>query len=269
MRSMNDKGKVEGLKRVCRSLGMPFDDNDIFLFNGDVMECEDRFVERCDEYDAVICANDVSGLQLLRSPKLLARKRIPEDLYVISYGNTLLSRLCQPSLTTISLDYRQVGSIAVDNALYLRKNPDISCQHTTVRSKITLGASTNYEEVSLRGADMTPRFEVDTSVPSADDYIAFYKDATASRVLLVEGLLNELDKLSLYILLMLLRGYHKSRLMDALYISESTYKYRLRKICAAAGVKTRGELMELVGEWIDPAKLDEHLASLSMVNEDN
>lgn len=267
-RSLTDRGKVQMLKRTCSQLGIPFGDEDIFLFKGDILECIDRFVQQCDPYDAVICANDVSGLQLLHSPALLARKRIPEDLYVISYGNTLLSRISNPTLTTISLDYSQIGAIAVDNAIYLRKNPEISCQHTTLRGKITLGASTNYENPEEVSSIVSPKVEVVPGIPSAYDYASFYADNTVRHILHIEGLLKDLDKTALYIVLMLLRGYRKSELLEALYISESTYKYRLRKICTTAGVKNKNELLELLQGWIDPVQLDAHLEKLSMTSDE-
>ena len=91
----------------------------------------------------------------------------------------------------------------------------------------------------------------------------------AKDVLGVEALLNSLDKTGLYILLTLLKGYRKTQILDSLYIAESTYKYRLNKIYAMAGVKRKEELLARLQKWINPDSLDDFLAHQSMMHEED
>ena len=258
-RSVNDNGKLQSMINACQHYGMEFSEKDVFPFDGDVEKCVESFVEQCEPYDAVLCANDVSGIMLAKHPRLAEKKRIPEDMYVISYGNTLLSKLVRPTLTSVTLDYKQVGTNAVDNVIYLRKNPGISAQYTVVKAHLIVGASTNYESV-----ESAPSY-VDYSNARQPSYTGFYSDRSTQEILQVESLLNTLDKMGLYILLTLLRGYKKGEILDALYIAESTYKYRLRKICDVAGVKKKEDLVSLLERWIDPDILDDYLAQHSMI----
>lgn len=260
-RSVNDHAKLEALRATCARYGMEFGESDVFPFDGDIEKCVGSFIARCEPYDAVLCANDVSGVLLMKNQELMRRKRIPEDMYVISYGNTLLSKLIQPTLTSITLDYEQVGTSAVDTAIYLRKNPAISAQCTIVKAQMVLGASTHFERVDslplpLRRAGALP------------DYPGFYRDPLTKEILGVEEMLNHLDKTGLYLVLALLRGYKKAQILDRLYIADSTYKYRLHKICQQAGVKSKEELLTLLRRWVDPERLDDYLSRLSMITGD-
>lgn len=262
-RSINDSAKFQAMTQTCRRYGMQFDENDIFPFDGDLEKCVQSFVDRCEPYDAVLCSSDVSGVMLVKNPQLMQKKRIPEDLYVISYGNTLLSKLVSPSLSSITLDYYQAGTIAVDNVIYLRKNPGISSQYTVLKARLVLGASTNFESI-----DTFPLPPI-SPLTAGIDYPGFYHDPVAKDVLGVEALLNSLDKTGLYILLTLLKGYRKAQILDSLYIAESTYKYRLNKIYAMAGVKRKEELLARLQKWIDPDSLDDFLARQSMMHEED
>ena len=49
--------------------------------------------------------------------------RIPEDYYIISFGDSLIGQVCKVPLTTVSLDYEQLGIQSVLLYLFLYKNP--------------------------------------------------------------------------------------------------------------------------------------------------
>ena len=126
-----------------------------------------------------------------------------------------------------------------------------------------LGASTNHESIS------TFPLPPISSLAASIDFPGFYHDPIAKEVFGVEALLASLDKTGLYILLTMLKGCKTAEILDALYISESTYKYRLGKIHALAGTKKKEELITRLQRWIDPDCLDDYLAHLSMMHEED
>ena len=256
-RSITDNAKLEALRAACRLYGLAFGEGDIYPFDGDLEQCVDSFAAQCAPYDAVLCANDVSGIMLARHAGLAEKKRIPRDMYVISYGNTLLSKLISPTLTSVTLDYRQAGTIAVDNVIYLRKNPGISAQCTIIRARMILGASTDF----LPAPEALPLPSASEAPPPG--YPGFYGDPVTKEILQMEAMLNSLDATGLRIVLALLQGQQKKQILDSLYIAESTYKYRLRRICAVAGVRKKEDLIARLRRWIDPPALDAYLAGQS------
>lgn len=255
--SLNDKSKLDRVEQVCSQLKLPFSPEDVFVFGGNMEQCIASFAERCEPYDCVLCTNDVAGLYLLKNKMLKSKKRIPDDLYVISFGNTLLSRLSSPTLTSISFNYRQMGAIAVNTVQYLRKNPEISYQHTSINVQIIPGASTGY--VPAENFHFTDA----ASLPLVHESAGFYTDEGTRKVFQLETLFSSLDSIELTMVLMLLRGQRKNDIIDTLYISESTYKYRMRCICESAGVSNRAELLELLQDWIDPLQLENYLAQVN------
>ncbi len=253
-RSPNDQQKIIGMQEACAECGLFFSDGDIFNYAGDLAECTDEFIARCAPYDAVICANDVSAILLVKSQALARRKRIPEDLYLISFGNTLLARLIHPSITSLTLDYAEVGRIAVDNVIYMRKNPAIASQQTLVRIQMVLGETTAFRPFTP-AAPPRPA----PAAPISLSYRNFYQDQTTRDVLRVEVLLSRLDATDLSLLLLMLRGRKKAEILDALFISESTYKYRLRRLAQMTERRNKEEMLALIQEWVAPEMLEKYL----------
>ncbi len=256
-RSVNDRAKLEFFSGSCRSFGIPFEEEDVFPFEGSLEGCAERFAEHCDPYDAVICANDISALLLLKNLKLQEKKRIPQDLYVIGFGNTMLSKMASPTLTSILMDFRQMGMTAVDNVIYLRRNPGICTQVTTLKARIVVGGSTDWKRAEDAGTAS------EAACLTRSEYTGFYRDPVTVEAFRMEKLLNSLDDLGLRMLLSVLRGDRKAEALEKLYVADSTYKYRLNKIYALAGVQNKEELALLLRRWIDADSLDEYLAQLS------
>ncbi len=258
VRSLNDGQKLLGMHAACNALGLPFDKTaDVFRIGEGICACLDAFAARCETYDAVVCANDVSGVALLRHEQLARRRRVPEDLHIVSFGNTRLAQLVQPSLTSITLDFRGCGTIAVDTVLYLRKHPNIRSQCTEVMTQIIVGGSTAFFPARDRYDDTNDRF-----APAPGAYTSFYKDPTTRNILHAEQFLGALDETDLRILLLLLRGEKTRAIPEALYISESAVKYRLRKMLKLSGHAQREPLLAWIGALVDADSLDTYILKM-------
>ena len=74
--------------------------------------------------DAVIAVNDISAAGIIRSIHE-HNLRIPQDISVISFGNTYLSSLLNPSLTTVGCNFRTFGGEIIKTALSLIKKEPV------------------------------------------------------------------------------------------------------------------------------------------------
>ncbi|GHU14963.1 LacI family transcriptional regulator [Spirochaetia bacterium] len=72
---------------------------------------------------AVLAGNELMALGILVAARELGIA-VPEELAVVGIDNTLLSRTCSPPLTTIDLHMKDIGQMAANLYMNIRKNPD-------------------------------------------------------------------------------------------------------------------------------------------------
>jgi DNA-binding LacI/PurR family transcriptional regulator len=73
---------------------------------------------------AVFVANDQMALGVLKALTECGL-RVPEDISVVGFDDVPESRFFQPSLTTIRVDFEEVGRLAVDSILKLMRAEDL------------------------------------------------------------------------------------------------------------------------------------------------
>ncbi|MBZ9687661.1 LacI family transcriptional regulator [Clostridium estertheticum] len=84
---------------------------------------------------AIICQGDFIAVKLIN---LLYKKgiKVPEDISIISSGNTEMSSLTLPTLTTLDLNIEYSCEIAVELLLKRINNPDKPCESITINSTL-------------------------------------------------------------------------------------------------------------------------------------
>jgi len=84
---------------------------------------------------AIICQGDFIAVKLMN---LLYTKeiRVPEDISIVSSGNTEMASLMLPPLTTLDLNIEYSCEIAVELILKRISNPDKPCESITINSTL-------------------------------------------------------------------------------------------------------------------------------------
>lgn len=72
---------------------------------------------------AVFTFNDIIAIGALRAARRLGR-RVPEDLAVVGFDGLRLGTLVEPALTSVALDTRRLGALAIDQAVRLLTGTD-------------------------------------------------------------------------------------------------------------------------------------------------
>ncbi len=140
-KALTDRLKLAGYKKASEIFNLSIKKNDIYYNHDSISTCLINFFNRISEYNGVICANDFSAIALINNASSHGVE-IPKDLYVVGFGDTMIGRYIEPSLTSVTLDYFKAGCYAVDNYIYLLKNPDIYSQFTTIKCQINARTST-------------------------------------------------------------------------------------------------------------------------------
>jgi LacI family transcriptional regulator len=90
---------------------------------------------------AVFAANDEIALGVIETARTRGL-RIPEDLSVVGFDDTLLARTASPPLTTVRQPLREMGGVALRTALRLSAGEKLESHHIELATELVVRAST-------------------------------------------------------------------------------------------------------------------------------
>jgi LacI family transcriptional regulator len=90
---------------------------------------------------AIFAGNDEIALGVIETARLRGL-RVPEDLSVVGFDDTVLARMSSPPLTTIRQPMREMGGVALRTALRLAGREKIESHHIELATDLVVRAST-------------------------------------------------------------------------------------------------------------------------------
>ena len=137
-------GNTNYFRNKERLLGITsaLSDNQIEINQGFFLDVEENFDEKIIKLigkkeipTAIICQWDFTALRLI---KLLVQNglRVPEDISIIGSGNTEMSTLSEPSLTTLDVHIEYSCQVAVELLLKRISNPEKPHENITINSTL-------------------------------------------------------------------------------------------------------------------------------------
>ncbi len=88
------------------------------------LEILQEFLEKPERPSAIVCGDDILALSVERACLNLGIK-IPEDLSIVSFNNSILARLTSPQLTSIEVNSLQLGIEAASQMINHIENPNL------------------------------------------------------------------------------------------------------------------------------------------------
>ncbi|MCK9223012.1 MAG: substrate-binding domain-containing protein [Limnochordia bacterium] len=239
--SVNDTVKIQAFSAYQRTA--PAGTEHIFWNQGSLLECCQRFFQHREDYDAIVCTNDVVAIRLIN---FLNENgvRVPEDCWVAAMGNTFLGGLISPSITVVEMDCQAIGRQAARLYAFLRKNPCLSALRAVVPGHILVRSSTADFPVYRT----QPRSE---RTNTRGDTLNFYADHDVAKIFLLENLFQNSDETDLRILRGLLCGKTYAELAEEVFLSERGVKYRTYRMVELAECSSRGELLSMLTQYVD------------------
>ena len=242
--SINDTFRCHAAMSAVAALGLTVDERDVWRWQNDPEAALSSFLASAHRYRAAICPNDNMAVQLIRLCKRQGI-RVPEDLYVCSFGDKVIGRYYTPSVTTMTMDYYAVGESSFYAWQMLSRQPEgrVCALKLTVPGRLLVRQSTDcrlpapVSEMPAVQAGNDPFYSVPFVQPLAE----------------LENCLSACDELDLRLIARLLDGRSYEVIADQLYISESTLKYRLNKLYAAVHAKGKKEFVRFVRSQLESA----------------
>lgn len=139
------RDRISGYRRELAANGIPSPKERIIQAAStempQIMELVNGFLNTESRPDAIICSSDRLALGALRAAKML-NLRVPDDLGVLCFDNTVITELAEPSITSIDVDTFELGVQAAGILIDRVENPDASIRQTLLATKIIQRAST-------------------------------------------------------------------------------------------------------------------------------
>ena len=236
--SSADNIKLRFFSNWCRNRGLSAEES-VFFNYADLTACYARMRARVAQFDAVICANDIAAVSLLSSLRQDS-VRVPEDLFVTAFGDSLIAARVTPPLTIATLDHREMGRQAVMLFSYLCRQPSTASVSARVRSKLIVRQST------AMLPDMTCAALPEDDADAFEAAVNFYNDPEAERLLRAETLLGAADELDMQLLCGLLSGSSLEKLEQTLFLTASALQYRKKRLMNVARCAHTSELLEFL-----------------------
>lgn len=232
--SIPDKQRLEGFEIAVREYGA---EGRVFSNFGDVDACLSEYWAHRDAFKNVVCGNDILAVALVN--RLREAGEDCSQYRICGFGNTMLSRYCVPRITTVEPNYELAGRLAVEVCSVLERNPGVRAVTFTVDAEICEGETLGGETKRIAVPSLQP-------LPMEKD---FYADETVRELDGLDAMLSLCDETDLALLRGLLEGKTHDRICEQLFISSSTFKYRIRKLQTAAGLESRTQLIEIIRRY--------------------
>lgn len=232
----SDHVKIDEFLKLCSHMNLNLGESDVYK-DITVADCAKSFELNMHRYNAVICSSDAAAVYLLR---WLQKKgvKVPEDLFVIGFGNSTISKAIKPTLTTVDNNFVELGHQAVKLHQFLQRNSDIHTASILVECPLIERQTTG----AVRYKSAEPR-NVAINMPLYD------ADPDILASLQIEELLRMWDDIDRQIIDGLLQDKTIVVIAEGLFVSVSSVKYRIKKMLVAGNFKNKEELVEVVKKF--------------------
>ncbi len=245
---------------VAQNAGMS---GSVFCNEGSIRDCFDSFYKVREQFNAIICVNDYVAISLIENMRRLDPLYL-ERTFIVSFSNTLLSRLYNMPFTSLAPDMDAIGC-AVGDIYKLIKRSRGSYRAITIYVNYKVYERQTTGNCFGDEREYTHYESRDVFFPTISAYnqaVTYTADPEVAHLPRVELFLNKLSKVELSILMMVLRGYSNTHISEELFLSGETVRYHLNKMRALLGSGTKEQLRETLKDLISPRQIDAYLQEI-------
>ena len=228
--SINDMVCRDALEKHLARMGLK---GSCFPFHNRIEESFDAFYAARNLYDSAICPSDFAAVLFLRYCEQHGL-RIPGELLVAALKDNCISRYCKPSLTSLSIDFLAIGKNSVIIWDQLRQ-----MDSTDIQMRITVPGKIIERESTASSGNSRAVSSCPEALPGLYQGGPFYQEPRAQELMLFERCLQACDELDSRIIGLILQGLSYESISEALFLSDSSLQYRVRKIFRLAQVDSR------------------------------
>lgn len=140
----SSRERMRGFRQTMADAGISFDENWLKICDYKVEDGKKNTLELLQNVNlpsAIFACNDLLAVGALQAAKQL-KIEIPTELSIISFDNTILASVTNPTLTTIAQPMEQMGKLAVDLIVEHIKGDKHAKQRIVFRPELIIREST-------------------------------------------------------------------------------------------------------------------------------
>lgn len=237
--SVNGRRREEAFRLSCEEISV----NGIVFHDHNASRCVQYLIEQADQIDAVICVDDLAAVFFLSAVQQEGLS-VPGQLFVASFGDSILGRYSRPPLTAVTMDMKELARQAVGCALYLYRNPRTVSLNCLVANRLIIRASTDHRPDN--SASSRNRFDILEPLHDTQEELTSPELSDVSKL---ESCLAQADELDFAIIRCLRTKTSCKQIAQQHFVSESTVYYRIDRLCQMAGMPDRTAFMDLLTRY--------------------
>ncbi|UYP07291.1 LacI family DNA-binding transcriptional regulator [Priestia megaterium] len=140
------QARVEGYKKALEEAGLEYDENLVFSNNTSVDEgnrSTRELLTSTSPPTAIFASTEFLAIGAIQGARELAVK-VPEELSIIGFDNTVLSTICDPPLTTIAQPIQEMSQKVVELLVAEIENPKETKQRVVLSPRLVVRKSTSH-----------------------------------------------------------------------------------------------------------------------------
>jgi DNA-binding LacI/PurR family transcriptional regulator len=143
----SSRERMRGFRQTMAEAGLTFNEKWLKICDYKVEDGKKNALELLQKEDsrpsAIFSCNDLLAVGALQAAKEL-QINVPSELSIISFDNTILASVTNPTLTTIAQPMEQMGKLAVDLIVGHIKGENKANQRTVFRPELLIRESTAF-----------------------------------------------------------------------------------------------------------------------------
>ena len=104
--------------------------------------CMQEILNCKEQPTAIVCSNDIMAAGAMQAIKQ-AGSSVPEDYSITGFDDSLISKVVEPSLTTVKIPLKKMADVAINQIIKKIKDPNIAISNQIFSCSIVIGDSTS------------------------------------------------------------------------------------------------------------------------------
>lgn len=242
----------------------PFTTNDLFLIKENFSDCFSSFVDKRNEYDAVICPNDFIAVALMKKLSKIDPDYIKSH-FIIGFMDSYISKLYHTSVTSVTYDIKAVlKAISTIYRALTRDRHNFNSVNIQLPNLINVRDSTQNAPLS-EGHSLYKNLSDSRPpilFPDFNDF-TYENDPEMSIILQIENMFENISQIDFCIIYEILSGSTNKTISEKLFISQQTLQYHTSHIFSAVNAKTKSDFINIISSYVSTANLGKFISKLA------
>lgn len=234
----------------------PFTPENLFCINKSFSECFASFVEKRNDYDAIICPNDFIAVALMKN-LFPIDANYAESHFIIGFMDSYISKFYHTSITSITYDIKAVLKAISNiyrtlnrgrhnfNSINIQLPNLINVRDSTQNAPLAEGHCL-YKNLSNSRPPLV--------FPDSIDF-SYEKDPEMSIILQIENMFENINNIDFRIIYEILSGSTNKTISEKLFISQQTLQYHTSHLFSSINAKTKTNFIDILSPYINISNL--------------